>query len=101
MSGERRLSREGDCKPSILPFRLSEMNFGLIAMVPLATLAIIVTLMFPEIQLQQLECPNLPIADTKDENIMAQVGRFVASKRPQNNEVSLGDGWRSRPSCDL
>jgi hypothetical protein len=28
------------------------MNFGLIAMVLLATLAIIVTLMFPEIQLQ-------------------------------------------------
>jgi hypothetical protein len=52
MSGERRLSREGDHKPSILPFRLSEMNFGLIAMVLLATLAIIVTLMFPEIQLQ-------------------------------------------------
>jgi hypothetical protein len=55
MSGERRLSREGDRKPSILPFRLSEMNFGLIAMVLLATLAIIFTLMFPEIQLQPAE----------------------------------------------
>jgi hypothetical protein len=33
MSGGRRLSREGDRKPSILPFRLSKMNFGLIAMV--------------------------------------------------------------------
>jgi hypothetical protein len=55
MSGERRLSREGDRKLSILPFRLSEMNFGLIAMVLLATLAIIVTLMFPEIQLQPAE----------------------------------------------
>jgi hypothetical protein len=32
-----------------------EMNFGLIAMVLLATLAIIVTLMFPEIQLQPAE----------------------------------------------
>jgi hypothetical protein len=53
MSGERRLSREGDRKPSILPIRLSEMNFGLIPMVLLATLAIVVTLMFPEIQLQQ------------------------------------------------
>jgi hypothetical protein len=52
MSGERRLSREGDRKPSFPAFRLSEMNFGLIAMVLLATLAIIVTLMFPEIQLQ-------------------------------------------------
>jgi hypothetical protein len=52
MSGERRLSREGDCKPSFPAFRLSEMNFGLIAMLLLATLAIIVTLMFPEIQLQ-------------------------------------------------
>jgi hypothetical protein len=37
----RRLSHEGDRKPSILPFRLSKMNFGLIAMVLLATLAII------------------------------------------------------------
>jgi hypothetical protein len=25
---------------------------------------------------------------------MVQVGQFVASKPPQNNEVSLGDGWR-------
>jgi hypothetical protein len=55
MSGGRRLSREGDRKPSILPFRLSKMNFGLIAMLLLATLAIIVTLMFPEIQLQPAE----------------------------------------------
>jgi hypothetical protein len=55
MSGERRLSREGDRKPSIPGFRPSEMNFGLIAMVLLATLAIIVTLMFPEIQLQTVD----------------------------------------------
>jgi hypothetical protein len=52
MSGERRLSHEGDRKPSSPAFRPSEMNFGLIAMLLLATLAIIVTLMFPEIQLQ-------------------------------------------------
>jgi hypothetical protein len=26
---------------------------------------------------------------------MVQVGQFVASKHPQNNEVSLGDRWRS------
>jgi hypothetical protein len=50
MSGERRLSREGDRKPSILAFRLSEMRFGLIAMVLLVMLAIIISLMFPELQ---------------------------------------------------
>ncbi len=52
MSGERRVSREGDRKPSFPSFRPSELNFGLIAMVLLATFAVIVTLMFPEIQLQ-------------------------------------------------
>jgi hypothetical protein len=49
MSGERRLFREGDRKPSILAFRLSEMRFGL-NMVLLAMLAIIVALMFPGLQ---------------------------------------------------
>jgi hypothetical protein len=55
MSGEHRLSREGDRKRSIPSFRLSELNFGMIAMVLLATLAIIVTVMFPEVQLQPAE----------------------------------------------
>jgi hypothetical protein len=50
MSGEHRLFREGDRKPSILEFRPSEKRFGLIAMVLLAMLAIIVALMFPELQ---------------------------------------------------
>jgi hypothetical protein len=52
MSGQRRLSREGKRR---LPLLASEWNFGLIAMVLLATLAIIVTLKFPEIQLQPPE----------------------------------------------
>jgi hypothetical protein len=50
VSGERRLFREGDRKPSILAFRPSEMRFGLMATAFLAMLAIIVALMFPELQ---------------------------------------------------
>jgi hypothetical protein len=52
MSGQRRLFREGNRAPSLLA---SRWNFGMIAMVLLATLAIIVTLKFPEIQLQPAE----------------------------------------------
>ena len=52
MSGERRLSPQGGHKPPRPPFRLSELNFGLIAMVLLATLAIAVTLMFPELNFE-------------------------------------------------
>jgi hypothetical protein len=49
MSGERRLFHEGDRAPSIVAARL---NFGVVAFVLLAAIAIFLTLMFPEIQLQ-------------------------------------------------
>jgi hypothetical protein len=52
MSGDRRLLREGNCAPSILASRL---NFGAVAFVLLAAIAIALTLMFPEIQLQPPE----------------------------------------------
>jgi hypothetical protein len=52
MSGERRLLREGNRAPSILA---SGLNFGAVAFVLLAAIAIILTLMFPEIQLQPPE----------------------------------------------
>ena len=52
MSGQRRLFREENRKPSFLA---SELNFGLIAFVLLAALAIIAALMFPEILLQPPE----------------------------------------------
>jgi hypothetical protein len=52
MSGERRLLREGNRAPSILASRL---NFGAVAFVLLAAIAIVLTLMFPEIQLQPPE----------------------------------------------
>jgi hypothetical protein len=56
MSGARRLSREWDHDPSFLSLRWpSELNFGVIAMALLATLAIVVTLMFPEVQLQPVD----------------------------------------------
>jgi hypothetical protein len=54
MSGERRLSRRGNRGPRI---RTSDLNFGLIAMALLTAIAIIVTLKFPEIQLQYLAGP--------------------------------------------
>jgi hypothetical protein len=52
MSGQRRLFRKGNRSPS-LP--TSGLNFGLIAMVLLMALAIIATLMFPDLQLQPAE----------------------------------------------
>jgi tryptophan-rich sensory protein len=52
MSGQRRLLRKGNRKPSLLAF---ELNFGLIAMVLLAALAITATLMFPDIPVQPAE----------------------------------------------
>jgi hypothetical protein len=55
MSVEHRLSAEGYRKSSLSALRLSEMNFGLIAVLVLMALAIIVTLMFPEFQLQSAE----------------------------------------------
>jgi hypothetical protein len=54
MSGQHRLSREGNRAPSPV---VSNLNFGLIAMVLLATLAITATLMFPDVQLQFLAGP--------------------------------------------
>jgi hypothetical protein len=49
MSGQQRLSREGNRK---LSSRSSDLNFGLIAMVLLTAAAVVVTWNFPEIQLQ-------------------------------------------------
>jgi hypothetical protein len=59
MSGPHRLSRDGLRKPSVPSLRRSAVNFGLIAMVLLATLAIVVTLMFPEASLPASEYPWL------------------------------------------
>jgi hypothetical protein len=56
MAGLHRLSREADRKPSVLSFRRApKFNFGLILMILLATLAIAVTLLFPEVQLSTAE----------------------------------------------
>jgi hypothetical protein len=54
MSGQRRLFREGNRSPSLLA---SKLNFGLIAFLLLAALAIIVTLKFPGTQLQFMVGP--------------------------------------------
>ncbi len=51
MSGQHRLSREGNRK---LSNRSYDLNFGLIAMVLLTAAAVVVTWNFPEIQLQYL-----------------------------------------------
>jgi hypothetical protein len=56
MSGAHRLSLEWNRRLSFPPFRWpSELNFGVIALALLATLAVVVTLMFPEIQLQPVD----------------------------------------------
>jgi hypothetical protein len=52
MSGQRRLFSEGNSAPPLLA---SKWNFGLIAMALLVALAIVLALMFPEIQLQPPE----------------------------------------------
>jgi hypothetical protein len=57
MSGQRRLVRKGNRNPSLL---VSELNFGLIAMVLLAALAIIATLTFPETLLQSADLLSGP-----------------------------------------
>jgi hypothetical protein len=54
MSGERRLLREGKGNRA-LSILASRLNFGAIAFVLLAAIAIALTLMFPEIQLQPPE----------------------------------------------
>jgi hypothetical protein len=59
MSGPHRLSRDGFRKPSVPWLRRSTLNFGLIAMVLLAMLAIVVTVMFPEAVLSPGEYPGL------------------------------------------
>ena len=48
MSGLHRRSRNALREPSVLSLRWCASNFGLIAMVLLATLAIIATVMFPD-----------------------------------------------------
>jgi hypothetical protein len=56
MAGLHRLSREWDRKPSAPSHRRApKLDFDLILMILLATLAITVTLMFPEIQLAPSE----------------------------------------------
>jgi hypothetical protein len=56
MSGAHRLSLEWNRRPSFPSLRWpSELNFGVIALALLATLAVVVTLMFSEIQLQHLD----------------------------------------------
>jgi hypothetical protein len=59
MSGPHRLSRDGFRKPSVPSLRRSALNFGVIAMVLLAALAIIVTVMFPETTSSPGEYPGL------------------------------------------
>jgi hypothetical protein len=59
MSGLHRLSRDGFRKPSVLWLRWSALNFGWIAIVLLATLAIVVTVMFPDATLPAWEYPGI------------------------------------------
>jgi hypothetical protein len=54
MSGQHRLSREGNHAPEVMAPKL---NFGVIAMALLMALAIVVTWKFPDIQLQFLAGP--------------------------------------------
>jgi hypothetical protein len=54
MSGQRRLFREGNRAPSLLA---SKLNFGLIALLLLAALAVVVTLKFPGTQIQFVAGP--------------------------------------------
>jgi hypothetical protein len=54
MSGQRRLLREGNHTPTVLG---SKMNFGFIALLLLAALAVVVTLKFPGTQLQFVAGP--------------------------------------------
>jgi hypothetical protein len=54
MSGQRRLFRAGNRAPSLLA---SKLNFGLIAFLLLAALAVVVTLKFPGTQLQFVAGP--------------------------------------------
>jgi hypothetical protein len=62
MSGLHRLSRDAVVKPSVPSLRWSALNFGLIAMVLLATLAIVVTVMFPDATLPALEYPGIALS---------------------------------------
>jgi len=52
MSGQLRLFRERNRAPPLLA---SKLNIGVVAFVLLAAIAIVLTLMFPEIQLQPPE----------------------------------------------
>jgi hypothetical protein len=52
MSGQRRLFRGGNRAPPLLA---SKLDFGVVAFVLLAAIVIVLTLMFPEIQLQPPE----------------------------------------------
>ena len=58
MSGLRRLSRNALREPPVLSLRWCASNFGLIAMVLLATLAIIATVMFPDSTLPAWNIPG-------------------------------------------
>ena len=59
MSGLHRLSAEALRKSSVRSIRCVDLNFGLIAMLLLATLAIVVTVMFPDVILPALEFPGI------------------------------------------
>jgi hypothetical protein len=54
MSGQRRLFRNGSPAPSLLA---SKLNFGLVALLLLAAVAILVTSEFPDTQLQFVAGP--------------------------------------------
>ena len=58
MSGLHHLSRDAFRKPSVLSLRWCASNFGLIAIVLLATLAIVVTVMFPDSTLPAWNIPG-------------------------------------------
>ena len=58
MSGLHRRSRNALREPSVLSLRWCASNFGLIAMVLLATLAIIATVMFPDSTLPAWNIPG-------------------------------------------
>jgi hypothetical protein len=62
MSGLHRLSRDAFRKPSTPSLQWSALNFGLIAMVLLATLAIIVTVMFPDAMSPASEYPGIALS---------------------------------------
>ena len=62
MSGLQRLSREALRTSSFVTRRSSDLNFGLIAIVLLATLAIAFAVMLPDATLPTLEFPGVALS---------------------------------------